>query len=184
MLGKQLGHSLKQHQSGLQIFALINIIIQSRNITMSKLCFLIREWQIYLASPDALEVMFFSDWMTLLSISIGFTDVTLVSKDTYGDDEDEIFIRTFVCINFDQFCWCEYIGIFLHIKMMIQIYSDIRSCQFSGHKYILTMFFIDFSGYQIMFMDMLLITMIKMPFGLLSDGNHDRYWWNPVKVFH
>ena len=35
VLGKQLGHSLKQHQSGLQIFALINIIIQSRNITMS-----------------------------------------------------------------------------------------------------------------------------------------------------
>ena len=35
---------------------------------------------VFLASPDAIEVMFFSDW-TLADL----TDVTLVSDDTYGD---------------------------------------------------------------------------------------------------
>ena len=35
---------------------------------------------LFLASPDALEVMF---------VSIDFTDVTLVSEDTCGNDEDD-----------------------------------------------------------------------------------------------
>ena len=38
------------------------------------------------ASQDTLEVMFVTDWE---SVSIDFTDVTLVSEDTYGDEEYE-----------------------------------------------------------------------------------------------
>ena len=38
----------------------------------------------FLASPDALEVMLVTDWLTeLLSVSTDLTDVTLVSDDTY-----------------------------------------------------------------------------------------------------
>ena len=45
----------------------------------------------YLASQDAIEVMFVSDWVTDWGIVCTyFTDVILVSEDTYGDeDEDE-----------------------------------------------------------------------------------------------
>ena len=40
----------------------------------------------FLASLDAIEVMLVT---FSLSISIDMNDVTLVSEDTYGDDEDE-----------------------------------------------------------------------------------------------
>ena len=41
----------------------------------------------FLASQDALEVMFVTEWV---SVSTDFTDVTLVSDDTYkADEEDE-----------------------------------------------------------------------------------------------
>ena len=49
-----------------------------------------------LASPDAVEVMFVTQWV---SVSIDFTDVTLVSDDTYRrlywcdpDDPDESYL--------------------------------------------------------------------------------------------
>ena len=57
----------------------------------------------FLASQDALEVMRATDWLTdwvtdWLSVSIDFTDVTLVSDDTYRrlywcdpDDPDEMY---------------------------------------------------------------------------------------------
>ena len=38
----------------------------------------------FLASQDAIEVMFVSDWVI---VCIDFTDVTLVSDDTYGDED-------------------------------------------------------------------------------------------------
>ena len=55
---------------------------------------------IFLASQDALEVMRVTDWLTdWVSISIDFTDVTLVSDDTYRrlywcdpDDPDESYL--------------------------------------------------------------------------------------------
>ena len=54
----------------------------------------------FLASQDALEVMRVTELLTeLLSVSIDFTDVTLVSGDTYRrlswcdpDDTDESYI--------------------------------------------------------------------------------------------
>ena len=40
----------------------------------------------FLASQDAMEVMFVSEWVSeLLIVSIDLSDVTLVSEDTYGD---------------------------------------------------------------------------------------------------
>ena len=63
--------------------------------------------EVYLASQDALEVMRVTDWVTYLlsywvSVSIDFTDVTLVSDDTYRrlywcdpddpDDPDESYL--------------------------------------------------------------------------------------------
>ena len=62
----------------------------------------------FLASQDALEVMRVTDWLTdwlsdWLSVSIDFTDVTLVSDDTYGrlywcdpdlPDSDESYLVT------------------------------------------------------------------------------------------
>ena len=52
---------------------------------------------LFLASQDAIEVMFVTEWVTYwVSVSIDFTDVTLVSDDTYRrlywcdpDDPDE-----------------------------------------------------------------------------------------------
>ena len=64
-------------------------------------------WKLYLASQDAPEVMrvteWLSDWVTdWVSVSIDFTDVTLVSDDTYRrlywsdpddpDDPDESYL--------------------------------------------------------------------------------------------
>ena len=56
--------------------------------------------QVFLASQDALEVMRVTYWVTeSLSVSIDFTDVTLVSDDTYRrlnwcdpDDPDESYL--------------------------------------------------------------------------------------------
>ena len=42
---------------------------------------------VFLASQDALEVMRVSDWALAV-----LTDVTLVSDDTYGEDEEEKFL--------------------------------------------------------------------------------------------
>ena len=58
---------------------------------------LLKREPIFLASQDALEVMSVTEWVShSLSVSIDFTDVTLVSDDTYRwlywynpDDSDE-----------------------------------------------------------------------------------------------
>ena len=55
----------------------------------------------FLASQDALEVMFVRDWLSdWVGVCIDLTDVTLVSEDTYGDDdEDEDLIHLFQLIH-------------------------------------------------------------------------------------
>ena len=63
--------------------------------------------------------------------------------------------------SFVSFFGHEYIRIFVRGKILIRIYSDIRSYQFSGHKQIQKMFLLIFSGYYTLLMDILLISMIK-----------------------
>ena len=44
----------------------------------------------FLASQDALEVIIVTEWVSeWVSVSTDLTDVTLVSDDTYGDDEED-----------------------------------------------------------------------------------------------
>ena len=85
--------------------------------------------------------------------------------------ECDKYIQIFVYSNiFDtnifRYCSCQlfgykYIRIFVRGKILIRIYSDIRSYQFSGHKQIQKMFLLIFSGYYTLLMDILLISMIK-----------------------
>ena len=82
-----------------------------------------------------------------------------------------IFIQIFIRIIFwisiysdirsCQLFGYKYIRIFGRGKILIQIYSDICSYQFSGHKQIQKMFLLIFSGYYTLLMDILLISMIK-----------------------
>ena len=71
------------------------------------------------------------------------------------------WIRIYSDIRSCQLFGYEYIRIFVRGKILIRIYSDILSYQFSGHKQIQKIFLLIFSGYYVLFMDILLISMIK-----------------------
>ena len=68
------------------------------------------------------------------------------------------YIQIFVRVNFLD---TNLFGYLFVEKILIQIYSDIRSYQFSRRKQIQKMLLLIFSGYYTLLMDILLISMIK-----------------------
>ena len=78
---------------------------------------------------------------------------------------------------YSDICSCllfgyKYIWIFVRSKILIWIYLDINLYQCSGHGQILAMFLFNFSGYYILLVDILLVTMIKILIQIYSDFVH------------
>ena len=65
--------------------------------------YIVQFWEMFLASQDALEVMRVTHLLTYsltesLSVSIDFTDVTLVSDDTYIEDFTDVILITMMAL--------------------------------------------------------------------------------------
>ena len=117
----------------------------------------ISETILFLSDPDIPGVRSMGD-LADVALAGEYINQSVTNMFHYSN----IFVTNiYLDIPFYQCFGYEYIRIFVRSKILIRIYSDIRSYQFSGHKQIPTMFLFNFSGYYTLLMDILLITMVK-----------------------